>query len=186
MNERLLMYDSLQCSFFNIKKPKKQENCPVCSGPDIAKILSMEDSDKNLQSARGPANCSYLPAILDDQYQISCQEFYKLQTQQDQQYVLLDVRVKEQFDLCALEKAINIPLERLNENFERIETLSNGWTTPIYCVCRRGIFSVEATNLLNKYISDTTKDKADVKPAKNIRGGLEAWRKVVDDKFPKY
>lgn len=186
MNDRLLMYDSLQCSFLTIKKPKKQADCPVCSEPTRAKILSMADSDKDLQSARGPATCGYVPAPLDEEFQISCPDFHKLQ--QPRPHVLLDVRVKEQFDLCSLDNAINIPLEKLNESIDQVETLTKGWTTPVYCICRRGVLSVEATKLLNEHIEglDTGRKNPDVKVAKNIRGGLEAWRKLVDDKFPRY
>ncbi|CAB9528130.1 and sulfurtransferase MOCS3 (Partial), partial [Seminavis robusta] len=189
MNERMLMYDSLQCSFMTLKKPKKQSTaCPVCSGEN-ATIKSMADSAQDLQAARGPASCDmYTPAPLEPEYQISCTDYHDLQQQrqQQQQHVLLDVRVKEQYDLCALnDRAINIPLASLEENLDRVAKLSEGWTKPVYCYCRRGVLSVEATKLLNDYVTKQN-DPSNKPTIKNIKGGLEAWRKQVDKSFPNY
>jgi adenylyltransferase and sulfurtransferase len=180
MNERMLMYDSLQCTFMNIKKPKKQPTCPVCS--TNATIRSMADSDKDLQSARGPSSCDvYAPSFLPLEFHITCQD-YRIMA--NIPHILLDVRVKEQFDLCSLEQAVNIPLEKLQENMAEVEKLTEGWTKPVYCICRRGIFSVEATKLLTEYLASQEEPKKSF--VKNIRGGLEAWRKLVDQTFPKY
>lgn len=177
----MLMYDSLQCAFMNIKKPKKQSTCPVCS--TNATIRSMADSDKDLQSARGPASCDmYTPSFLPPEYQISCKD-YQLEVA-NTPHILLDVRVKEQFDLCGLEQAVNIPLGKLQESMDEVERLTEGWTKPVYCMCRRGIFSVEATKLLTEYL--TSKAEPKKVTVKNIKGGLEAWRKHVDQTFPKY
>jgi len=183
------MYDSLQCSFLNIKKPKKQSTCPVCSGPPNATILTMEDSDKDLELARGPASCAMnMPSQLEDRYQITCTEYNNLRKNQ-QPHILLDVRVNEQYDLCALDNAINVPLEKLQESIDQIEEMSNNWNTPIFCICRRGIASVEATKILKDVLASKRQgngDTSDVPIVKNIKGGLNSWREHVDETFPKY
>jgi len=207
MNDRLLVYDALQCSFLTLKKPTNKKHisdCPVCGKSPT--ILSMEDSDRDLQSVRGPASyceANALPTSLEDAYQVTPAEYYKLLQQRPQRqenhtsnhhdHILLDVRVKEQYELCSLDHAINVPLESLPDNLDRLEELTGGWTKPIYCLCRRGIASVEATKLLVDHImsttittpintdSDTTTGKI-----KNIQGGLDAWRKQVDASFPRY
>lgn len=185
MSDRLLMYDALECSFLNIKKPKKQPNCPVCSSN--ATIMSMKDSDKDLKLARGPASCEITaPSGLDEKHQITCAEYSKIRKGESQSHVLLDVRVKEQFDLCTLDNAVNIPLEKLQDNFDRVETLSEGWTKPVFCVCRRGIASVEATKQLNDYFSSKNMGDNGVVAIQNITGGFDAWRKQVDTSFPQY
>ena len=187
MKDRLLMYDSLQCSFLNIKKPSKQPNCPVCG--ENPTIRTMEDSDKDLESARGPATCGmYTPSPLEKEYQISCIGYHNIRKEQ-QPHILLDVRVEEQYNLCSLENSINIPLASLPNNLDRVEKLSDGWFKPIYCMCRRGVLSVEATKLLNDHIRQRKQEKTDdgsILPARNINGGLEAWRSQVDELFPKY
>ena len=193
MNNRLLMYDALECTFLNLKKPQKQPTCPVCS-TDHATILSMEDSAKDLQATRGPASCEVdRPSALDDKYHVTCAEYAELRNRKAEQQeqppiLLLDVRVKEQYDLCSLGEAINIPLETLSQNFDRVEKLSNGWTKSIFCLCRRGIASVEATKLLNDHIivNKEQPKKDAVVTVKNIKGGLDAWRMQVDKSFPQY
>jgi adenylyltransferase/sulfurtransferase len=186
MHDRLVMYDSLRCSFMSIKKPPKQSKCPVCSlNPSIR---SMDDSRELSLSARGPS-CSldggksvsfFEPPAIAEDLEVSCLEYNRVRTE-DIPHVLLDLRVKEQFDLCSLDGAVNIPLEKLEDQLERVEELSNG-TKPVFCLCRRGLFSVLATHILNDAIATRPR----IHSAKNIEGGLTAWQIDVDPMFPKY
>jgi rhodanese-related sulfurtransferase len=63
-----------------------------------------------------------------------------------------------------------------------LEQLSGG-IRPIFCICRRGIFSVEATHLLSKA---KTEGRSGIHSVKNITGGLAFWSDEVDSSFPKY
>jgi adenylyltransferase/sulfurtransferase len=187
MHDRLLMYDSLQCSFLSVKKPRKQTKCPVC-GPE-ATIKSMEDSRNSLQAARGPTgvvdNGKHIslnvPPPLPDELIVTCREYSKVRNEVEPHF-LLDVRVKKQYDMCALDGAVNIPLARLQDELDEIERLSDG-TRPVYCICRRGIFSVEAAKILLT-AAETTHPR--IHSVRNIAGGLTAWHEEVDDSFPKY
>jgi adenylyltransferase/sulfurtransferase len=188
MHDRLLMYDSLQCSFMSVKKPKKQPQCPVC-GPD-ATIRSMEDSRNSLQAARGPTGLVdndgekdislNVPPPLPDEMMVTCPEYSKVRNE-EVSHVLLDVRVTNQYDMCALDGAVNIPLARLQDELDEIERLSDG-KRPVYCICRRGIASVEAANIL--YTAQTKHPR--IHSVRNIAGGLTAWHEEVDESFPKY
>jgi adenylyltransferase/sulfurtransferase len=186
MHDRLVVYDSLRCAFMRVKKPPKQPNCPVCS--QNATIRSMEDSRKVSQSARGPScpidkgkqNLLYIPPPIPEQFIISCSEYNQIRND-GSPHVLLDVRVKEQFDLCSLEGAINIPLATLEDELERVEKLSNS-SKPVFCICRRGIFSVSAAKTLIQAAGTHPR----IHLVKHIEGGLEAWREKVDSSFPKY
>ena len=178
MHDRLLMYDSLNCSFMNVKKPPRRKNCLICS-PD-ATIKSMEDSKEDSVLVRGPqlTQCQMpqtplLPSISPD-LEVSCQDYYKVR-QEGLPHILLDVRVTRQFEMCSLEGAINIPLESLENRCKDIEDMAKN--KPVYCICRRGIASVEATKLLSK---DSTAN------IYNVKGGYRAWNTDVDCKFPKY
>jgi adenylyltransferase/sulfurtransferase len=93
----------------------------------------------------------------------------------------LDVRVKEQYDLCSLPGAINIPLASIEKRMDEISKLSNG-TKPVYCLCRRGNASVQATKL----IFQAANQYPLIHSVKNITGGLDAWRANVDPSFPNY
>ena len=195
MSEKLVMYDSLGCSFLRIKKPPKQSKCPAC-GPQPT-IRCMEDSDNASSTARGPScpilqknnyggvviNAIKLPPTL----QVTCTQYNEEIVQRKIPHILLDVRVQEQFELCSLKNSINIPLENLSDNIKRLEQMSNG-VKPIYCLCRRGIASAAATRLLSDVTTGETGASLGPKihSVKNIEGGLDVWRKHVDSTFPKY
>jgi adenylyltransferase/sulfurtransferase len=84
--------------------------------------------------------------------------------------------------MCALDGAVNIPLARLQDELDEIERLSDG-TRPVYCICRRGIFSVEAAKILHT-AQATTHPR--IHSVRDIAGGLTAWHEEVDESFPKY
>lgn len=202
MNNRLLMYDALESTFLTIKKPPKTtqttSNCPVC-GPEPT-ICSIHDSCESLSLATGPRR-KPAPPDIDDELNMTCQEYNHIR-QQRTPHVLLDVRVKEQFDLCHLDGAIHIPLVDLPNELHRVESLSGGFK-PIYCICRRGINSIAATKILHEHVIETTassnckttnnngsennhKGNNPIHSVRNIAGGLTAWQKEVDPAFPKY
>eukprot|EP00980_Cylindrotheca_fusiformis_P018844 scaffold6278_cov105-Cylindrotheca_fusiformis.AAC.3 len=179
MHDRLAMFDSIQCSLLRIKKPPKQAKCPVC-GPD-ATIKSMRDSETATASSRGPSCTTTITTpIMPESLSISCKEYNEMR-KKEEPHVLLDVRVKEQFDLCSLKDSTNLPLEKLQNNLSLVEELSGG-TKPVYCLCRRGIASASATTLLNT----ARKNSSKIHSVKNITGGLDSWRREVDKSFPSY
>lgn len=187
LHDRLLMYDSLQCSFTNIRKPPKSNNCAVCS--DSPTIKTMSDSKAASLLSRGPTGIvvegdrrvsqNVAPQIAKD-LTISCTEYNKLR-KNGVRHVLLDVRAKQQFDMCSLDGAINIPLSDLGNQLDRLEELSGG-IQPIYCLCRRGVFSVEAT----RAIAEARDERPKLHSVYNISGGLASWTDEVDPSFPKY
>ena len=183
MYDRLLMYDAMQCSFLSIKKPLSSRVCPVC-GPG-SEISSMADSSASTVAVRGPSDENGLVstnARLPPELQISCQEYDQLR-KDGSPHVLLDVRVRRQYEMCSLDGAINIPLGELHDNLDRIEDLSAG-SKPVYRLCRRGIASAEATLVLAKVLSKG--DRPDIHSVRNITGGLNGWCNAVDPSFPKY
>ena len=132
MHDRLLMYDSLPCSFINLKKPPPKANCAICS--TNATIKTIQDSEQSLQSARGPAVCATPnPNKLPSELRISCQEFSALR-KSNKPHILLDVRVTRQYEMCSLGGSINIPLEELQSKLESIEQLSLETYQFIACV----------------------------------------------------
>lgn len=174
------MYDSSECSFIRIKKPPRQQKCPV-SGTKPT-ITSMEESFAASERARGPSCCSMnIPREeISESLCISCEEYDRARNA-GEEHVLLDVRVKEQFDLCALPGAINIPLEKIPHKMKELSKMAEG-SKPIYCICRRGIASVTATNIISK----GALEYSNICSVKNVVGGLNAWRSKVDGTFPKY
>ena len=173
------MYDSLRGSFLRIKKPAPQSKCLVC-GPN-ATIKSMAESAAVSKLARGPS-CSISDAahILPEGKQVTPNEYEKIRQSADP-HILLDVRVREQFDLCSLAGAVNISLRDLEGRVDEVEALSGG-TKPVYCLCRRGIASAAAAQLLDDALAEHPKIHSVI----NIKGGLDQWRREVDKSFPRY
>lgn len=218
LHDRLVLYDGASCTFAGVKKPKaRRTDCPVCGSQPT--IRSMADSQRNLQDTRGPS-ISPLDATTststgggddddpdDETRNVSCLEYQRIR-QQGEAHVLLDVRVERQFALCSLPGSVNIPLEQLMNNndaattCERIaNTLSKNGAIPVFCICRRGIASNQATHLLNSYyqspsfvqspVEDNGNEGTEERPksiplVRNILGGLVAWQSKVDSSFPTY
>jgi adenylyltransferase/sulfurtransferase len=84
---------------------------------------------------------------------------------------------------CGTVRTTNIPLRVLSANTENVATWRRSCTEdepsalPVFVVCRRGIDSVRATELLLR------QGYTDVY---NVSGGLEEWKKAVDPNFPSY
>ena len=185
MHDRLLMYDSLHCSFMNIKKPPARPKCSVCS-PD-ATIKTMKDSEKSLQNVRGPSDCAMSThSNLSEEQHIPCIKYNELR-KNGRPHVLLDVRVERQYEICSLEGSVNLPLEQLQSKLDVVAELSDG-KLPVYCLCRRGIASAEATAIIQKFIEDGNGNGSNSKihSVYNIVGGLNSWVRTVDSDFPQY
>jgi rhodanese-related sulfurtransferase len=95
--------------------------------------------------------------------------------------LLIDVRSRTQFSMQHLSIAgvslVNVPLKDLNETKAK-EILQHIPTNRhFYVLCRRGIDSVRATDMLLRWGYSN---------AVNIQGGLEAWKAEVDPSFVMY
>jgi adenylyltransferase/sulfurtransferase len=179
LSNRLVMYDSLQSTFLSVKKPPKRANCPAC-GTDPS-ICSMADSMESLLTAAGPQHDAFqFPPFLADELNVTCLEYGRIR-REGKPHILLDVRVVQQYDLCHLPESVNVPLDLLTGELDRIEELSAG-ELPVFCVCRRGVASVEATRMLH----EARLSRPRIHSIRNVAGGLSAWRETVDPSFPKY
>jgi rhodanese-related sulfurtransferase len=142
----------------------------------------MDESAEAVKSARGPS-CTLPPSVVGpllNVQEISAADYDQVR-KRNEPHVLLDVRVPEQVDICKLPGSVNIPLKALVQRIDEVQELSNG-SKPVYVICRRGVFSVAATQLLSEKLAAYPK----IKSVTNIKGGLEAWRGKVDPSFPKY
>ena len=161
----------------SIKKPPKRSQCPVC-GPTPT-IRDMQDSKATLLTAMGP-KVQPIPPPLADELGVTCREYHQL-VQSQTPHILLDVRVSEQYQLCHLPHSVPLPLDELTGKLQYIEELSAG-KLAVYCLCRRGIASVEATRILH----EARVSRPGIHAVFNVTGGLDAWRDTVDPNFPKY
>jgi adenylyltransferase/sulfurtransferase len=183
IEDRLLLYDGAMCSFLSVKKPSKREDCPVC-GTDPS-ITSMKDSYNDLSELRGPiSSCG--GTLSSEGTNVTCKEYFEIRSQ-GQPHVLLDVRMERQFEMCALPGAVNIPLEQLPLQMDRVAALSAG-TKPVFILCRRGVASAEAVRMVHRLRQEEPNNRIlnDIRSIRNVAGGLVAWQRQVDPTFPSY
>lgn len=101
-------------------------------------------------------------------------EELKLKLDGDDDFVLLDVRTQEEYDLVHLPKSTHIPLHELEE---RLGELRPHQGKEILCFCHHGGRSAMAQRYL---LSE------DFTAAKNVPGGIHAYALRVDPSLPTY
>lgn len=62
-------------------------------------------------------------------------------------------------------------------SLDEVETLSEGRSLPVYCICRRGVDSRAAVDILTRKGFPSVTD---------VSGGLTEWARTVDREFPMY
>ena len=130
---------------------------------------------------------------LEDSSRVSPQGYLRARSEQKQNHILLDVREPVQFRICSLSGAINVPISKIRTGADGVAALvdrevaaarairkgGGSSVLPIYCICRRGVFSSEAVQILQKRRMEGVRFL-------NIDGGLTAWSAQVDATFPVY
>ena len=79
--------------------------------------------------------------------------------------ILVDVRNANEFTLGRIDNSLNIPLDQLAENIDKLKKNPNK-TLVVYC--QKGFRSSQAVKILNKL---------GIESAVSIEGGLDAWKK---------
>jgi len=114
-------------------------------------------------------------------------------------HILVDVREKVQFDLCNLEGSVNIPFSTVQRTLALKLNSSNNasggvedpdWVSelrqhsdkPIFVLCRQG----NDSQLTVKKMKELGLDRGGQRWIGDLRGGLQAWRRSIDDDFPEY
>ena len=111
-------------------------------------------------------------------------------------HILVDVREKVQFDLCSLDRSVNVPYSVISRTPGKpsdemaMDTDENNWVSelrshpdkPIFVVCRLG----NDSQLTVKKMKELGLDLGGQRWIGDIRGGLRAWREKIDADFPDY
>ena len=99
----------------------------------------------------------------------------------DRAYLLLDCRLREEFDAARVEGAVLIPLHelehRLDEVEEALEDRGADKTAPFAVLCHHGVRSLRAALLLYQH---------GFTGARSVFGGIEHWSREVDPSIPEY
>jgi len=160
---RLLLYNALDMSFESITL-RKNPNCKVCSShPEVTELIDYEEF------CGAPA--SDLEAGAAVNWEISALELsQRLRTTKS--IKLIDVREPHELKISQIEGATLIPLSQLPSRLSELDE-----TEDIVVFCRTGSRSYHALDILRK---------AGFRKVKNLKGGINAWVKAIDPKFPMY
>ncbi len=85
---------------------------------------------------------------------------------------LIDVREKRELDICKIEGAVNMPMSSIMETFSDLDP---ELSYSLYC--HHGMRSMQVANfLLSKGF----------KSLFNLRGGIDAWSREIDNSVEQY
>lgn len=158
---KMCLYDAATGGFRSIKLRGSREDCPACN-----KTLDVHTFDYRTFAGSGVCDKAQPLKLLQESERITVQEYnpndFKL---------VIDVRPKDQFEICALPGSLNIPLEELSV----LPDCEKG--VPILTVCRRGNQSQKAVIKLKSLGYTNVKD---------LIGGVTAYAQQVDPEFPLY
>ena len=162
---KLLLYNALDMSF-DFVKLKKNPKCRVC-GPDadIKELIDYEEFcgvPGHDYAEEGSAGAGLDITALD----------LKSRFDLNPSLILLDVREPHELEISALPNAINIPLGQLAARLTELDSADD-----MIVFCKGGTRSARALELLSS---------AGFKKVKNLKGGINAWAKDVDESLPIY
>lgn len=171
---RLLIYDALEMRFESLRIARNP-SCPVCGDkPTIRSLidvaLACSADTENAQTGRmAQPKSSDGSAVVREVEARTLRD--RLASRQGAP-LLLDVRNKEEYQLCKLEGSILIPLPELPERTSELSAENE-----IVVYCKSGGRSKKAAELL---ISRGFKNVS------NLSGGILAWIRDVDPTMPSY
>jgi adenylyltransferase/sulfurtransferase len=160
---KLLLYNALDMSF-DFVKLKKNPHCRVC-GPnaDIKELIDYEEfcgvpSHDHEEGSAGAGR------------DISVQELSE--RMKTNHLKLLDVREPHELEISKLPDALNIPLGQLAARLSELDSADE-----MVIFCKSGSRSARGLELLAS---------AGFKKVKNLKGGINAWAREVDQSLPLY
>lgn len=191
-NPSLLLYSAFSYpNFRSIRLRGKRSACPSCSIISTISRQSLSSGSLDYAAFCGVTSKSN---ILSNADRISAIEYSKIHHEAERGHFLVDVRENPQFDICHLQHSLNIPFSSFPVGFKEqpthestpsdpvLQKVMQSPETPIYILCRFGNDSQLAVQKMKAWAQSSGRDC----PIRDIRGGLEAWRKDVDPKFPEY
>ena len=99
---------------------------------------------------------------------------HDLKTKMDkgEKFVLVDVRMQNELDICRFENAVHIPLHLLTVRFNELDPQAE-----IILTCHHGGRSLQAAHfLVNQGYRNVS----------NLVGGIDAWASLIDPGMARY
>lgn len=164
LSGRLLLYNALDMTFRELKlRPN-----PV--RPVIEKLIDYEEFCGIPQAQAAEAQQQ---AAMEE---ITVQELKQILDSSADDYVLLDVRNPNEYDIARIPGAVLVPLPEIEngDGVERVKELVNGHKLIVHC--KMGGRSAKAISILKESGIEGI----------NVKGGINAWSQDVDPAVPQY
>jgi adenylyltransferase and sulfurtransferase len=188
----LLFSAGMEVQFRTVRlRPTRKVDCKVCSGQASITAESLENGSMDYVRFCGIAG----PGLLPPEMRVSAKTLADRLKEEDGA-VVLDVRDKTQFGLCALEHSVNVPWDEIaaaggdgagvkttiGNALQKATDSEGSRSRKAYVVCRLGNDSQDAVRMFRDW-GIGINDGWDVK---DVIGGLKAWKEEVDEEFPEY
>jgi molybdopterin/thiamine biosynthesis adenylyltransferase/rhodanese-related sulfurtransferase len=161
---RLLLYNALDMSFEYVKL-KKNPNCKVCGPhPEVTALIDYNEFC-------GVPGIGHEEDSLEAGWNISA-EGLSDQLKRGKPLRLIDVREPHELAISHIQGAENIPLGALAGQLSKLDS-----SEEIVLFCKSGNRSQRALELLVS---------AGFRKVKNLKGGINAWAREVDESLPVY
>ncbi len=171
---RLLRFDAMDMSFREYKIPR-DPNCPVCGQhPTITKLI---DYLQFCGIGRGESAGTSGDSIIQPEEQklgtddISVEQLKQMRDAQED-FILVDVRNPDEFEISVIEGSVKLPLPDLPQRFQELPK-----DKLLVLHCKMGGRSARALQFLKS--QGYTK-------LKNVAGGINAWAERIDLNVPQY
>jgi adenylyltransferase/sulfurtransferase len=156
---RLLVFSGLDTSFDEVRF-KKDPACRVCGpNPTVTRLIDYEEFC-GLKGRARSVEFDVTPVAL------------KAMMNRGDEVLLVDVREPYEYDLCRIKGATLVPLGQLPSRTAELDA-----SKEIVVYCHVGVRSTQAVAFLRR---------SGFTGARNLRGGIDAWAREVDNQIPRY
>lgn len=160
LSGRLLLYNAQTMSFRELKLRPNPER------PEIKELIDYEQF------------CG-IPQMQEEETEVpemTVQDLKQLMEQKADDYVLIDVRNPNEYEIAKIPGATLIPLPDIEEGdgVKKVKELMNGHR--LIAHCKMGGRSTKALRILKKAGVEGT----------NLKGGIRAWSQEIDSSVPEY
>ena len=162
LSGRLLLYNAWDMKFRELKLRPNPER------PVIEKLIDYQEFCGIPQAAAAEAS--------SDIAEMSVQDLKQLMDSDDRNFVLLDVRNPNEYQIAKIDGSVLVPLSEIEDGsgVEKVKELVNGHR--LIAHCKIGGRSAKALSILKKAGIEGT----------NVKGGIAAWSQEVDSSIPQY
>lgn len=169
-------YPQQQIRVFKMRN--KQKTCAVCGEEPTVLKSTIVDNQIDYAEFCGKVN----PNVLSPEKRVSVKDYYNyINSNKNENSILIDVRPKEQYEITKLPNSINIewdPILMKADDIDSYLPTHFAKDKDTFVICRYGNDSqMAAKKLLESFGFSNVKD---------IRGGINKWSEDIDNSIPQY